>query len=101
MKCSGIVTVMQYIVWSVLLSACNSGSESGNKSKAPALVNEGMPKSDLERVLGEPDSIATGLSIYDVEAGQKKELERWYYPKRTVVLLDDTVMVANELVRKP
>ena len=92
---------MSYIFLTLLSSACNAGNDSGNKSNAPALIIEGMPKSALGNVLGVPDSISTGLSIYDVEAGEKKALERWYYPKRTVVLVDDTVKVANELIRKP
>ncbi len=60
------------------------------------MVYEGMAKSDLENVLGKPDSIGEVQKIYDPNRGKQKSVVRWYYEKRTVVLIDDTVKVSNE-----
>lgn len=95
--------------WSklLLLLCCGAGialclgcdhPETGTTHSAETqkMVYEGMPGVDLKNVLGAPDSTAEWGSVYDVEAGRKKAVERWYYPKRTVVLIDDTVKVPNE-----
>lgn len=60
------------------------------------MVYEGMAKSALQEVLGRPDSIGEVQKIYDANRGIQKSVERWYYSKRTVVLIDDTVKVTNE-----
>lgn len=72
---------------------------SGEEQRVKPMVFEGMPANDLEQVLGEPDSISKGGTIYDVAAGEIKELFRWHYKKRTVVVIDDTVKVPNEVKR--
>ena len=82
-----------------LLASCSS-FESGETQQAKPMVYEGMAVEELKQVLGEPDSTSQGGTIYDVEAGNKKALYRWYYEKRTVVVIDDTVKVPSETQRK-
>lgn len=80
-----------------LLCACDSSENDGRKGgTTKQMVHEGMPAGSLRNVLGEPDSTVKGGTVYDVEMGVKKSVERWHYPKRTVVLIDDTVKVPNE-----
>lgn len=83
----------------LLAISCESG-RSGKEQQVKPMVFEGMPANDLERVLGEPDSISKGGTIYDVAAGKKKALFRWHFKKRTVVVIDDTVKVPNEVQRE-
>jgi len=80
----------------IIVAACGERVE----EKAKPMVYEGMGLMELETVLGRPDSIVAGGTVYDVEAGKKKSLERWHYTKRTVVVIDDTVKVPNEMLPK-
>lgn len=64
------------------------------------MIYEGMPVNEVEQLLGRPDSISKNGTIYDVEAGKKKSLYRWHYEKRTIVIVEDTVKVPNELRRE-
>lgn len=80
----------------VLLLTSSCGPSREEEPQAKPMVYEGMPVSELEQVLGRPDSVSKGGTIYDVEAGKKKFLHRWHYKKRTVVIIEDTVKVPNE-----
>lgn len=93
MKSSATSSFYWIAILCVLLSNCSGSAE---KQAARPMVYEGMPKVDLEEVLGRPDSVGKVQKIYDVNQGIKKSVERWYYPKRTVVFIDDTVKVTNE-----
>ncbi len=77
------------------LISCRPSTDT-NENSAPQLVYEGMTVIELSKVLGEPDSVQTGNQIYDAASSRRKPMERWYYPKRTVVVIDDTVKVTNE-----
>jgi len=75
----------------ILLSACNGA----DKNKPKALVYEGMPKSELLNVLGQPNRIDTTGKIYQTRTNEMHTLERWFYEKRVVVLINDSVKNPN------
>lgn len=87
------------VLWSTLFLlsiACSSPSSREKEARTPSMIDEGMSAESVRKLLGQPDSTESGGAIYDVASGKKKMLERWYYPKRTIVMIDDTVKVANE-----
>jgi hypothetical protein len=79
------------LILSLVLTAC---AEQAQKEPRP-LVYEGMPKSELENVLGVPRSIDSTGSVFSAESGKKLKIERWTYEKRTVLIINDTVTQPN------
>ncbi len=75
--------------------SCKGESAAPDKDPPP-LVREGMSAAKLRETIGRPDSVVISGTVYDVELGQKRVVSRWYYPKRTVLLIDDTVKVGRE-----
>ena len=59
------------------------------------MVYEGMPANELENVLGKPTNIDSSGSVFDANKGKTIKVQKWYYDKRTVVLIDDTVKTPN------
>ena len=59
------------------------------------MVYEGMPAKDLESTLGEPMKVDSTGSVFDANKGRTLKVQKWYYEKRTVVLIDDTVITPN------
>lgn len=55
------------------------------------LIHEGMSVEELKEILGAPDSIYPGGTVYDANTESTKKVERWMYPKRNVLVIDDTV----------
>ncbi len=81
----------------LMLWSC-SGSGDENKKERP-MVYEGMPVKDLTLILGKPDSIQKGGSVFNADYNKNQLVEKWYYDVRTVVLIDDTVKTTNLEVR--
>lgn len=75
------------------LQACTF-SEPEKKKERP-MVYEGMPIEDLTIVLGTPDSIQSGGSVYNADLSKTQKVEKWYFDTRTVVVIDDTVKTPN------
>lgn len=63
------------------------------------MVYEGMPINELKDVLGEPQNIDSAGSVYDANLGIKKQVEKWRYEKRTVIVINDTVLKPNLINR--
>jgi hypothetical protein len=76
-----------------------AGCSSPEPEKVRPMIYEGMPKSELRKVLGEPQKIDSSGSVFDVNRNSKAVLEKWIYESRTVVLLNDTVKSANVEIR--
>jgi|GEM_PF-1968232 len=72
-----------------------AGCSNPEPEKVRPLIYEGMPKSELRKVLGEPQKIDSSGSVFDVNRNSRAVLERWIYESRTVVILNDTVKSAN------
>ena len=85
-------TIRYFIIALFLFSCTGSGVE---PKKERAMVYEGMPANDLTLILGEPDSIQAGGSVYNADYNRTQVVEKWYYDVRTVVLIDDTVKTTN------
>lgn len=77
----------------VILFSC-SGADSNNDERQ-ALVYEGMPKSELLNVLGQPNRIDTTGKIFQTRTNEIQTLERWFYDKRIVVVINDSVKNPN------
>ncbi len=71
------------------------GCGSPGPEKVRPMVYEGMPKSELRKVLGEPQKIDSSGRIFDVNRNSRTVLEKWIYESRTVVIINDTVKSAN------
>jgi hypothetical protein len=67
-----------------------------NQEPVQEIVYEGMSKSELRLVLGEPMEIDSSGVIFDALKNKKIRIDRWKYERRTVVLMNDTVQSANE-----
>lgn len=78
----------------VMLASCADSAD--DKESVKPMVYEGMPVTELENTLGKPDSVVKGGTVYDVESGRKKKVERLHFKKRIVVAIDDTVKVPDE-----
>lgn len=63
--------------------------------KERPLVYEGMSGEELKNVLGLPARIDSLSPIYDGETMKKMPVEKWFYQKRTVILINDTVKNPN------
>jgi hypothetical protein len=67
-----------------------------NSEKAVrSLVYEGMSAQDLERVLGAPSKKDSVSSIYLADEKKTVAVEKWYYDKRTVLIINDTIKDPN------
>lgn len=77
-----------------LFTAC-TGNQKENEAKARPMVYEGMSAGDLENILGQPIKIDSSGSVFDANKGKTIKVQKWYYEKRTVVLIDDTVITPN------
>ncbi len=79
----------------LILTTLSCGSGDSKETKQRALVYEGMPKTELLKVLGSPNRIDSTGKIFQTETNEMLTLERWFYDKRTVVVLNDTVKTPN------
>lgn len=75
-------------------TAC-SGNQEKEGTTVRSMVYEGMTATDLENILGEPTKIDSSGSVFDANKGETIKVQKWYYEKRTVVLIDDTVITPN------
>lgn len=83
------------MLWlAVALSAC---SDAGNttQEKLRPMVYEGMSATNLKNVIGIPDQIDSSGTVFDANSGKTEKVEKWFYDKRTVVIINDTVIVPN------
>lgn len=83
-----------FVFLSVGLS-CSSCTTKRAEEKVRPLVYEGMPVKELEDVLGEPERKESEGKVYDANSGKTKTVSHWYYSRRTVTLINDTVVSAN------
>jgi len=63
--------------------------------KSKPLVYEGMSAEELENTLGAPISQDSVRYIFEGETMEMLPVEKWTYPKRIVLLINDTVKVPN------
>ncbi len=82
-----------FMLIALLLNSCTTSNPS--EESARPLVYEGMSAEDLKSVLGNPERRDTSGLVYDAESDTRKRMERWYYDKRTVILINDTVKSSN------
>jgi len=54
-----------------------------------------MSATELEAAIGRPDSLNNKGVVFEAATSTKKTVEKWFYPRRTVVLIDDTVTSPN------
>lgn len=66
-----------------------------NETEVKPLVYEGMSSQDLERVLGSPSKKDSVSSIYLANEKKTVAVEKWYYDKRTVLVINDTIKDPN------
>ena len=62
-----------------------------------------MSVEELREILGAPDSIQPGGSVYDANSERTKRVEKWFYPKRKVMVIDDSKTIrrtAETLLQK-
>lgn len=77
----------------ILHLSCSEANSDGENRKT--LVYEGMPKSELLNVLGQPNRIDTTGKIYQTRTSEMQTLERWFYEKRIVIVINDSVKNPN------
>ncbi len=75
------------LILSVVLASCNQA----NKDSERPLIYEGMSSKDLVEVLGRPASIDSSSKVFNAEIRVMQNLEKWYFPNRTVLIINDTV----------
>ncbi len=75
-----------------LTTACSGGNQEKENTQVRSMVYEGMPAKDLENILGTPAKIDSSGSVFDANKGKTIKVQKWYYEKRVVVLIDDTVI---------
>ena len=78
----------------LFFSLVGCGSNEVKKEERP-LVYEGMPKEELEYVLGQPIRVDSLNPIFDGETMKKMPVEKWVFKKRTVILINDSVKNPN------
>ena len=88
LKFIGAITSFILISFCVAIVSCQTGNPT--EEQRP-LVYEGMPTNELRQILGKPDTIEPGGTVYDANTESTKKVEKWVYQKRTVVVIDDTV----------
>jgi hypothetical protein len=97
MKCKATGSLLLGLPCLLVLFACSQPEAATQESQQ--LVREGMSLKDVQQVLGTPDSLSKPQTIFNVESKGKINLQRLYYSKRVVVLINDTVKVSNETER--
>ena len=63
------------------------------------MIYEGMPTTELTQVIGEPDSIQSGGTVYNADYNKSQVVKKWYYSTRTIVVIDDTVKTPQLIER--
>lgn len=86
------ISILAFFV--ITLAACTENQKE-METKAKPMVYEGMPAGDLENILGKPTKVDSSGSVFDANKGKTIKVQKWYYEKRTVVLIDDTVITPN------
>lgn len=92
LRAFGIIALM-----AVGIVSCNTGS-SENRNVRP-MIYEGMPATELKEVIGEPDSIQSGGTVYNADFNKSQIVKKWYYNTRTIVVIDDTVKTPQLIER--
>lgn len=59
------------------------------------LVYEGMSSQELERVLGKPNEKDSVSAIYLADQKKTVAIEKWFYDKRIVLIINDTIKDPN------
>lgn len=72
-----------------LFVACQSGGK--KEAEIRPLIYEGMPKGELVEILGQPDSVLSGGTVYNADYNKSFPIEKWYYKTRTVMIINDSV----------
>lgn len=93
-QCKSATAIGTYvlILSALSFSACDTGDP---PEEVRPLVYEGMSAEELRQTLGNPEKTEPGGTVYDANAEKTKVVEKWFYAKRTVVLIDDTVKSPN------
>lgn len=78
-----------------LFSLGCTGNRNEDKASVKPMVYEGMSAEELKNILGEPMERDSTGSVFDANKGKTLKVQKWYFEKRTVVLIDDTVIKPN------
>jgi|SRR5690554_3341063 len=88
---------ISFVLFAVAIAGCaSSGPE---KRKERPMIYEGMPTTELTEVIGEPDSIQSGGTVYNADINKSQVVKKWYYNTRTIVVIDDTVKTPQLIER--
>lgn len=83
---------LRYLFLVFILIACVACKPGGKKdADVRPLIYEGMPKDELIEILGQPDSIVSGGSVYNADYNKNFAIYKWYYKTRTVMIINDSV----------
>ena len=85
------------IALTTIMVSCGTGGT--EKRQERPMIYEGMPASELTEVIGEPDSIQSGGTVYNADYNKNQIVRKWYYNTRTIVLIDDTVKTPQLIER--
>ena len=86
-----------FVLFGAGIASCGSGSP--EKRNERPMIYEGMPTTELTQVIGEPDSIQSGGTVYNADFNKSQVVKKWYYNTRTIVVIDDTVKTPQLIER--
>lgn len=85
------------VLLTTIIVSCGTGSS--DKREERPMIYEGMPTTELTEVIGEPDSIRSGGTVYNADFNKNQVVKKWYYNTRTIVVIDDTVKTPQLIER--
>lgn len=85
------------VLLAVGIGSC--GTSNPEKRRERPMIYEGMPTTELTEVIGQPDSIQSGGTVYNADLNKSQIVKKWYYNARTIVVIDDTVKTPQLIER--